>query len=173
VALFILPAGSLHASNFLVDTEWLQKNLNNPNVRVVEVSVNPGQFERGHIPGAVNFSWHTDLVDPVRRDIANQANFQKLLRASGVNSNTTVVLYGNNNWFAAWGAWVFDVYGVKKVKLLVWWAYQMGSRKTYIVTTKNQSLSIAALRSAQDICGLRCRNYGLRLIFLKSIVLIF
>lgn len=118
-ALFILPAGSLHASNFLVDTEWLQKNLNNPNVRVVEVSVNPGQFERGHIPGAVNLSWHTDLVDPVRRDIANQANFQKLLRASGVNSNTTVVLYGdNNNWFAAWGAWVFDVYGVKNVKLL-------------------------------------------------------
>lgn len=118
-ALFVLPVGSLHASNFLVDTEWLQKNLNNPNVRVVEVSVNPGQFERGHIPGAVNFSWHTDLVDPVRRDIANQANFQKLLRASGVNSNTTVVLYGdNNNWFAAWGAWVFDVYGVKNVKLL-------------------------------------------------------
>ena len=88
-------------------------------MRVVEVSVNPGQFERGHISGAVNFSWHTDLVDPVRRDIANQANFQKLLRASGVNSNTTVVLYGDsNNWFAAWGAWVFDMYGVKNVKLL-------------------------------------------------------
>ncbi len=118
-ALFILPAGTVQASNFLVDTEWLQQNLNNPNVRIVEVSVNPGQFERGHIPGAVNFSWHTDLVDPIRRDIANQANFQKLLRDAGINSNSTVVLYGdNNNWFAAWGAWVFDVYGVKNVKLL-------------------------------------------------------
>lgn len=118
-ALFILPVGTVQASSFLVDTEWLQKNLDNPKVRIVEVSVNPGQFERGHIPGAVNFRWHTDLVDPVRRDIATQANFQKLLRNAGVNNDTTVVLYGdNNNWFAAWGAWVFDVYGVKNVKLL-------------------------------------------------------
>lgn len=118
-ALFILPVGTVQASSFLVDTEWLQKNLDNPKVRIVEVSVNPGQFERGHIPGAVNFRWHTDLVDPVRRDIATQANFQKLLRNAGVNNDTTVVLYGDsNNWFAAWGAWVFDVYGVKNVKLL-------------------------------------------------------
>ena len=118
-ALFVLPMGTVQASSFLVDTEWLQKNLDNPKVRIVEVSVNPGQFERGHIPGAVNFRWHTDLVDPVRRDIATQANFQKLLRNAGVNNDTTVVLYGdNNNWFAAWGAWVFDIYGLKNVKLL-------------------------------------------------------
>ncbi|MEG1771170.1 MAG: sulfurtransferase, partial [Comamonas sp.] len=37
----------------------------------------------------------------------------------GVKDDTTVVLYGDtNNWFAAWGAWVFDIYGVKNVKLL-------------------------------------------------------
>jgi thiosulfate/3-mercaptopyruvate sulfurtransferase len=36
-----------------------------------------------------------------------------------VSQDTTVVLYGDtNNWFAAWGAWVFDIYGVKNVKLL-------------------------------------------------------
>ncbi|MFU8925469.1 sulfurtransferase [Acinetobacter puyangensis] len=118
-ALFILPIGVLHASDFLVDTKWLQQNLNNPNVRIVEVSVNPGQFERGHIPGAVNFRWHTDLVDTVRRDVATASNFQNTLRKAGINKDTTVVLYGdNNNWFAAWGAWVFDLYGVKNVKLL-------------------------------------------------------
>ena len=43
----------------LVSTEWLASNLENPNIRIVEVSVNPGVYERGHIPGAVNFSWHT------------------------------------------------------------------------------------------------------------------
>ena len=53
----------------LVTTEWLEKNLSNPNIRVVEVSVNPGVYEKGHIPGAVNFVWHTDLNDKVRRDI--------------------------------------------------------------------------------------------------------
>ena len=107
------------ASDFLVSTEWLANNLNNPKVRVVEVSVNPGLYERGHIPGAVNFAWHTDLVDPVNRDIASQQAFQTLLQKSGINQDTTTVLYGDtNNWFAAWGAWVFDIYGVENVKLL-------------------------------------------------------
>ncbi len=79
----------------------------------------PGVYERGHIPGAVNFAWHSDLVDPVRRDIASQEAFQQLLRKAGVNDDSTTILYGdNNNWFAAWGAWVFDVYGVDNVKLL-------------------------------------------------------
>lgn len=107
------------ASDYLVSTEWLENHLNDPAVRVIEVSVVPGVYERGHIPGAVNFAWHSDLVDPVRRDIASQENFQALLRKAGISADTTTVLYGDNhNWFAAWGAWVFDVYGVANVKLL-------------------------------------------------------
>ena len=110
---------SASASDFLVNTDWVEKNLNNPKVRLVEVSVNPGLFERGHIPGAVNFAWHTDLVDPVRRDIASKDNFEKLLQKAGIAADTTTVIYGDsNNWFAAWGAWVLDVYGVQNVKLL-------------------------------------------------------
>jgi thiosulfate/3-mercaptopyruvate sulfurtransferase len=106
-------------SDFLVTTDWLEKNLNNPKLRLIEVSVDTGVYERGHIQGAVNFKWHTDLVDPVKRDIASKENFEKLLRQAGVNSDSTIVIYGDsNNWFAAWGAWVFDVYGVKNVKLL-------------------------------------------------------
>ena len=106
-------------SDFLVTTDWLEKNLNNPKLRLIEVSVDTGVYERGHIQGAVNFKWHTDLVDPVKRDIASKENFEKLLRQAGVNNDSTIVIYGaSNNWFAAWGAWVFDVYGVKNVKLL-------------------------------------------------------
>ncbi|SFP24617.1 thiosulfate/3-mercaptopyruvate sulfurtransferase [Ectopseudomonas composti] len=107
------------ASQYLVSTDWLEKNLKDPKVRIIEVSVVPGVYERGHIPGAVNFAWHSDLVDPVRRDIASQEAFQQLLRKAGVNDDSTTIIYGdNNNWFAAWGAWVFDVYGVDNVKLL-------------------------------------------------------
>ncbi|MBO9310432.1 MAG: sulfurtransferase [Chloroflexi bacterium] len=103
----------------VVSTEWLAARLDDPKVRVVEVSVVPGLFERGHIPGAVNFVWHTDLVDPVIRDIVSPEAFQKLARAAGINNDTTVVLYGdNNNWFAAWGAWIFAVYGHEDVRLL-------------------------------------------------------
>jgi len=117
--LVTLPALANNTSPYLVSTDWLEKNLNDPKVKVIEVSVVPGVYERGHIPGAVNFEWHTDLVDPVRRDIVSQKDLEKKLRAAGVNQDSTVILYGdNNNWFAAWGAWVLDVYSVKNVKLL-------------------------------------------------------
>ena len=49
-------------SDVLVSTEWLEKNLDDPKLRIIEVSVNPGVFERGHIPGATNVVWHTDPV---------------------------------------------------------------------------------------------------------------
>jgi thiosulfate/3-mercaptopyruvate sulfurtransferase len=108
-----------HSSEFLVSTDWLEKNLNNPKLSIVEVSTDTGVYERGHIQGAVNIKWHTDLVDPVKRDIASKENLQKTLQALGINNDSTIVIYGdNNNWFAAWGAWVFDVYEIKNVKLL-------------------------------------------------------
>lgn len=120
LAAALLQSVTAHAaSEYLVSTDWLEKNLKYPKVRIIEVSVVPGVYERGHIPGAVNFAWHSDLVDPVRRDIASQDAFQQLLRKAGVNNDSTTIIYGdNNNWFAAWGAWVFDVYGVDNVKLL-------------------------------------------------------
>ena len=106
-------------SDAVVDADWLEAHLDDPTVRVFEVSVQPGQFERGHVPGAVNLVWHTDLVDPVVRDIVPADRFEAQLRAAGVNADTTVVLYGDNsNWFAAWGAWIFEVYGVADVRLL-------------------------------------------------------
>jgi thiosulfate/3-mercaptopyruvate sulfurtransferase len=135
VLLVSIGAATQAASEHLVTTEWLEKNINNKNLRILEVSVDPGQFERGHIPNASNINWHTDLVDPVKRDIASRENFQQLLRTAGVNKDSTVILYGdNNNWFAAWGAWVFDVYGVSNVKLLD------GGRKKW--ESENRPLSV-------------------------------
>lgn len=112
-------AASASADGPLVTTDWLEANLDNPDVALIEVSVNPGVFERGHIPGATNLVWHTDLVDPVRRDIASRDQLEGLLRAAGVDGDSTVILYGDtNNWFAAWGAWVLESYGVADVRLL-------------------------------------------------------
>ncbi|MEI2415629.1 sulfurtransferase [Orrella sp. JC864] len=119
LAALAAPLALASPSQHLVSTEWLERNLNDPKLRIVEVSVNPGVYERGHIPGAVNYNWHTDLVDTVSRDIASPEQFQALLRQSGIDADTTTVLYGDtNNWFAAWGAWIFDIYGIQNVKLL-------------------------------------------------------
>jgi thiosulfate/3-mercaptopyruvate sulfurtransferase len=116
----IAPASAQEAEpSALVTADWLEENLADPSVRVVEVSVTPGVYEQGHIPGAVNLIWHTDLVDTTRRDIVSQERFQELARAAGIDDDSTVVLYGdNNNWFAAWGAWIFDTYGAQDVRLL-------------------------------------------------------
>jgi len=139
----------------LVITEWLEANLENPSVRVLEVSVNPGVFERGHIPGATNLVWHTDLVDTVTRDIASKEKLEGLLRQAGVNDDSTIVLYGDtNNWFAAWGAWVLDVYGAENVKLLD------GGRKLW--EAEGRALSTSPLALAAGNVSLKDANKDLR-----------
>jgi thiosulfate/3-mercaptopyruvate sulfurtransferase len=103
----------------VVQTDWLEKNLDNPDVKIIEVSTEAGLYERGHIKNAVKFNWYTDLVEVVNRDIVARARFEKLARAAGINKNSIVVLYGDkNNWFAAWGAWIFNTYGIEDVRLV-------------------------------------------------------
>ena len=124
----------------VVQADWLEKNLDDPKVVVVEVSTEPGIYERGHIRNAVKITWHTDLVDTVNRDVVSSAKFQKFAQAAGISQDSTVVLYGDkNNWFAAWGAWIFNLYGAKDVRLLdggrVKWEKD-GRALTTAVTTK-------------------------------------
>jgi thiosulfate/3-mercaptopyruvate sulfurtransferase len=103
----------------VVTTDWVAEHLDDPALRLIEVSVVPGVYERGHLPGAANFVWHTDFVNTVQRDIVSPERFQELARAAGINDDSTVVLYGdNNNWFAAWGAWIFTMYGLEDVRLM-------------------------------------------------------
>jgi thiosulfate/3-mercaptopyruvate sulfurtransferase len=124
----------------VVQPDWLEKNLDDPKVVVIEVSTEPGIYERGHIRNAVKITWHTDLVDTVNRDVVSAANFQKFAQAAGISQDSTVVLYGDkNNWFAAWGAWIFNLYGAKDVRILdggrVKWEKD-GRALTTAVTTK-------------------------------------
>ncbi len=146
----------------LVSAQWLADNLDADNVRVIEVSVNPDVYETGHIPGATNFVWHTDLVDQVRRDIASREKLQQRLREAGVSDDSTIVLYGDtNNWFAAWGAWVLDVYGAQNVKLLD------GGRKLW--EAEGRPLSTDAKDVAAGDITLAERNTDLRA-FLGDVV---
>jgi thiosulfate/3-mercaptopyruvate sulfurtransferase len=103
----------------LVTTQWVADNLNNPVVRIVEVSVETSLYDTEHVPGAVNFSWTSQLQDQVQRDIFGKADFEALLSRAGITPETHVVLYGdNNNWFAAYGFWIFQYYGHQNVSLM-------------------------------------------------------
>ncbi len=96
----------------VVSTDWVAENLDNPNVRLVEVDVDTEAYAAGHIPGAVGWNWTTQLEAQVQRDIPSQEDWQELLRASGIGNDTKIVLYGdNNNWFATFAYWLARMFG--------------------------------------------------------------
>ncbi len=103
----------------LVTTDWLAEHAGDANVVVAEVDENPDLYDEGHIPGAVKLHWRDDLQDPVRRDVVEQAEFERLLGERGIGNDTTVVLYGDkNNWFAAYAYWYLKLYGHADVRIL-------------------------------------------------------
>lgn len=103
----------------LVETDWVKANLGKPGIKLVEIDVDTKAYDAGHIPGALGFNWQTQLQDQVRRDIISREAFEKLVGGAGISPNDTVILYGdNNNWFAAYGFWLFKIYGHKEVRLM-------------------------------------------------------
>ena len=103
----------------LVSTEWVAAHLNDPAVRLVESNEDLLLYETGHIPGAVKLDWVTDLNDQVERDYLQREAFQQLLRARGINQETTIVFYGDkNNWWATYAFWVFRLFGLERLRLL-------------------------------------------------------
>jgi len=103
----------------LVDADWVEAHLDDPNVVLVEVDEDTAAYAKGHIRNAVRIDWKDDLQDPVRRDFVSKEQFEKLLSERGIANEHTVVLYGgNNNWFAAYAYWYFKLYGHRDVKLL-------------------------------------------------------
>jgi thiosulfate/3-mercaptopyruvate sulfurtransferase len=111
----------------LVSTSRVADHLREAKLRLVEVDVDTSAYDQGHVPGAIAWSWTTQLADQVRRDILSQSDFENLLANSGVSNDTMLVLYGdNNNWFAAWAFWQAKIYGHRDVRILD------GGRKKWI-----------------------------------------
>ena len=128
----------------VVQADWLEKNIDDPKVRIIEVSTEAGLYERGHIKNAFKINWYTDLVDTVKRDIVPIGKFNSLISKAGIDKDSTVVFYGDkNNWFAAWGAWIFNQYGIEDVRLLdggrVKWEKDARAFTTAVPTLKTGS----------------------------------
>ncbi len=100
----------------LVSTQWVADHRNDPKVRLLESNEDVLLYETGHIPGAVKIDWVADLNDPLIRDYVDRSRFERLLRAEGINQDTTVVFYGDkNNWWATYAFWVFKLFGVENL----------------------------------------------------------
>src|SRR3954463_7134409 len=113
------PAISSRRDQALVDVDWATQHLDDPNVRFIEVDVDTSAYDSGHLPNAIGFNWTTELNDSESRDLASREKLQQLLRNAGINDDTLIVFYGDNeNWFAAWAYWQLKYQGIDNVRLL-------------------------------------------------------
>ncbi|MDQ6730330.1 MAG: sulfurtransferase [Actinomycetota bacterium] len=106
-------------SDVLVGREWLLEHLYDPELVILEVDERPVLYRVGQIPGAHCLDGHTDLQDPVTRDIPNGQAVQALWRRTGIDDESLVVLYGDKNtWYACFACWLFRVYGLPRLAVL-------------------------------------------------------
>ena len=103
----------------LVTTEWIAAHRDEPGLVVVESDEKAMAYDNGHIPGAVQVDWRTELNNQVIRDYLTGAEFAALCSAKGIARDDTVVIYGDNfNWWSAFTLWIFSLFGHQDVRLL-------------------------------------------------------
>ncbi len=103
----------------LVSTDWVSQHLKDPKIRIVESNEDPLLYSSGHIPGAVQIDWTTDLNDQIIRDYLDKKGFEKLMSKNGISNDTTVVFYGDkNNWWACYAFWIFQLFNHTKAVIM-------------------------------------------------------
>lgn len=114
---------------FLIDTEALERQLGDPDLRVFDCTTNlipdpkttyqavPGRadFEKGHIPGAQFIDLQADLSDHglrLRFMAPSAEEFAAAMRRFGVGEGSRVVLYSTGSpWWATRVWWLLRVFG--------------------------------------------------------------
>lgn len=103
----------------LVDGDWLEERLGDPDLVICEVDERPLIYRVGHIPGARCLDWRVDLQDSLTRDLPDSESLARLWRRIGLTERSTVVFYGDqSNWHACFGYWLFRIYGVSDMRIL-------------------------------------------------------
>jgi thiosulfate/3-mercaptopyruvate sulfurtransferase len=108
------------ANTVLVTTEWLEAQLEDPTVRVIEVLADEAatDYEDGHIPGAIRWFWKDALWHATDREFATPQEMAERLGAIGVRETDTIVLYGSRIQFSTYALWVLRMTGHPDVRIL-------------------------------------------------------
>jgi len=105
--------------DIFVTTEWLAEHISDANVRVVDTDV-PEEYEKGHIPGAVNPVDHyykSSLED--RTHIQKAEQFAETMSDLGIDDDTLVVGYDRSGGVYSFRLmWALHYYGHTNVKYL-------------------------------------------------------
>ena len=120
----------------LVTAEWLERHLEQPGLRVLDVrgrhpsSALPhakrAEYGTDHVPGAIFVDWERDFVDagePVPVQVAPAQQFAQRAEELGIGDGDMVVTYDDYyGIFAARVAWAFRLYGAESRVLDGGWA---------------------------------------------------
>lgn len=101
-------------AQMLVTTEWLAKNLNNPNVIVIQVGREQKEYFAGHIPNARFLPLNVLVItrDSKANELPPLEKLKALFINLGVNNDSRIVLYGDNyNLLAARAYFTLDYLG--------------------------------------------------------------
>lgn len=105
----------------LIETDELAKIVNQSNVRLVD-AVDPGTYQRAHIPGSVNIFYQLLATLKTRKENGYPASVQdaeKIFGEAGIDNNTLVVVYDGGEGPIASAVWfALDFFGHKNVKVL-------------------------------------------------------
>ena len=112
----------------LVSCGWLANRVDDPKVRVIEVSAanDDAAYRAGHIPGATWWFWKDALWHPTDREFITPDQLALRLGSMGVSPTDTVVIYGDPVQFGTYAFWVLTMAGHKNLRLLD------GGRKRWI-----------------------------------------
>ncbi len=102
----------------LVDTNWLESHLLDPQLRLLEVDTTPNACSGQHLPGAIFWSILKDLSHPDMRMKLESSSVADLLSHSGITPQTTVVAYGSNIGVSAVIFWFLKLFGHDNVFVL-------------------------------------------------------
>jgi thiosulfate/3-mercaptopyruvate sulfurtransferase len=108
-------------SQFLVETEWLSDNFEDPDLRIIDVRSSARFFLDGHIPGATFVE-----LDQLRREFGGVKGviktvkvIEKYLGSFGIDHDTMVIIYDDNRGLnASYLFWLLDYMGHEHMAIL-------------------------------------------------------
>ena len=107
-------------SDKLVTTTWLAENLEDPNIRILEIGRDErGEiYSEGHIPNAVFWFWKDKLWHNSDREFASPVEIARYLGEIGTTEKSKIILYGDPIQYGTYGLWVLTMAGFNNVYLL-------------------------------------------------------
>ena len=136
----------------IVTTDWVADNLGDANVRLVDSGRGHGRVRPGTHPRRRRLELDHPAQRPAHpRHPERREQMESLLGESGVASDTTVVLYGdNNNWFATYAFWQMKMYGHGDLKIMDGGRRSGSTRAESLDRVSAPSLVEPLLRSASN-----------------------